>query len=71
MSMPDRFMVGLPAQASPIVNETRFGRTNSALETVAKSFTVSDIAFPPARTDLVWLIAYQIPKPERLEIARG
>jgi hypothetical protein len=69
--MPDMFMVGLPAQASPIVNETRFGRTNSALETVAKSLTVSNIAFPPGRTDLAGLKAYQIPKPERLEIARG
>jgi hypothetical protein len=58
MSRPDKFMVGLVAQASPIVKETRFGRTNSALETVANSFIVSSIAFPPRRrTDLTGLKA--------------
>jgi hypothetical protein len=67
----DKFMVGVAVQASPIARETRFGRTNSALETVANSFTVSDMAFPPGRTDLDGLKSYQIPERARSEMTRG
>ena len=40
-----RLMGGVAPQASPIISEPRFGRRNSALETVANSFMVLNRAW--------------------------
>jgi len=37
---------GLAPQASPMISEPKFGRRNSALETVASNFTLSNILVP-------------------------